>query len=380
MAAKKKFANGTIQYRFTRVGLLSKPLYLTFDDEAKGDEYAKRIEALLDRGIVPPEFQRKELVGTVLDLVRMYERDAHPSAKDRKIFGPILKAHGTRLLTDINAKWVDGWVAEMKRVEKLTPASIQARVGALARCTDWGVRKHYITLPDNPLRNLPFGYATYTKSDESAAGIRRENTERDRRLEPGEQERILAVIDGGRLPRKLRPFVIQHKEAVRCLFLLGLESAMRLREMYTLTLEQVDFSKRTVFLDKTKNGDKRQVPMSTVAVAALKAYLDVRTVPPGHPDNALFPWWNGSFEAKVLHDVTLALGTLFNNPRHTGIFQAAQCDDLHFHDLRHTAVCHLYERTKLTDLQISKITGHRSLKMLARYANLRGSDLAAALW
>lgn len=380
MAAKKKFANGTIQYRFTRAGLLDRPLYLTFEDEAKGDEYARRIEALLDRGIVPPEFQRKDLVSTVSDLVRLYERDAHPSAKDSKVFGPILKKYGSLALTGINAAWVDGWVAEMKRIEKLKPSSIQSRVGALARCTDWGVRKHYLVLPDNPLRNLPFGYATYTKRDEAAAGVKKEDTERDRRLEPGEQERILAVIEGGTLPRKLRPFVIQHKAAVRCLFLLGLETAMRLREMYTLTLEQVDFARRTVFLDKTKNGDKRQVPLSTVAMAELKAYLEVREIPKDHLDNALFPWWNGSFDARVLHDVTLALGTLFNNPRHVGIFQAAHCDGLHFHDLRHTAVCHLYERTRLTDLQISKITGHRSLKMLARYANLRGSDLAAALW
>lgn len=30
--------------------------------------------------------------------------------------------------------------------------------------------------------------------------------------------------------------------------------------------------------------------------------------------------------------------------------------------------------------QIAKITGHKDLKMLKRYANLRGSDLADQLW
>jgi integrase len=56
------------------------------------------------------------------------------------------------------------------------------------------------------------------------------------------------------------------------------------------------------------------------------------------------------------------------------------CDDLRFHDLRHEAVCRLYERTRLGDVQIARITGHKDLRMLKRYSNLRGSDLAEMLW
>jgi integrase len=55
-------------------------------------------------------------------------------------------------------------------------------------------------------------------------------------------------------------------------------------------------------------------------------------------------------------------------------------DDLNFHDTRHEATCRLYERTTLSDLQIAKITGHKDPRMLMRYANLRGSDLAEKLW
>jgi hypothetical protein len=45
------------------------------------------------------------------------------------------------------------------------------------------------------------------------------------------------------------------------LFELGIESAMRMREMYALDTAQVEVGRRTVFLDKTKNGSKRQVPL-----------------------------------------------------------------------------------------------------------------------
>jgi len=235
-------------------------------------------------------------------------------------------------------------------------------------------------MPDHPFRTLRDGYAQYTGTDAAIAGGKREDVERDRRLEPGEHERIMAVIDAGVLPRKQRPMVIEHKAAVRCLYLLAMESAMRLREMFTLTLDQVDFPKRTVFLDRTKNGDKRQVPLSTVALATVQDYLTVRVIPDGHPENALFPWWNGSLGLKHLGDVSDQLSKLYHNTRSPGIFEAAGCVDLHFHDLRHHATSVLFERTALSETEIMKITGHKSHRMMMRYANLRGSNLAAKLW
>jgi integrase len=61
------------------------------------------------------------------------------------------------------------------------------------------------------------------------------------------------------------------------------------------------------------------------------------------------------------------------------IFDHAGCPDVRFHDIRHHATALLYERTTLSDLQIATITGHRDPRMLRRYANLRGSDLAQHL-
>jgi integrase len=61
-------------------------------------------------------------------------------------------------------------------------------------------------------------------------------------------------------------------------------------------------------------------------------------------------------------------------------FEKAKCPDLRFHDLRHHATSRIYERTNLTDLEVASITGHTNLRMLQRYANLRGSKLASRLW
>lgn len=377
MAGKRKRASGW-EYVFKRAGVLDKPIYMTFADEAEGDAFAARLDALLARGIVPTELQAPNKPLNIQQLVRLYEQDAHPSPKDRAALGTVLAVHGAQPLTGITSAWVDGWIMEMKRIDKIAPATIRAKVGALARCCDWGMRKGYLVMPDHPLRTLPDGYAQYTRADEAHAGVKREDVERDRRLEPGEHEKILGVIEGGVLPRKQRPLALEHVPALRCLYFLAVESAMRLREMFTLTLAQVDLQRRTVFLDKTKNGDKRQVPLSSVALAELESYIDSVHGPAPDPAARLFPWWSG--EDGDLDETSDYLSKLFHSERSPGIFDVAGCKGLKFHDLRHEAVSRLFERTTLSETQIMKISGHKSQRMLMRYANLRASNLAAAMW
>lgn len=99
--------------------------------------------------------------------------------------------------------------------------------------------------------------------------------ERDRRLGQAEERAIRSVL----AEKKGR-----NEELV--LFEMALESAMRLREIYTLTWDQVDFVLRTLFLDKTKNGDKRQVPMSSPLLRVLREYKAGSTSESLFPDDA----------------------------------------------------------------------------------------------
>lgn len=363
------------EYVFKKAGVLDKPLYLTFASEKEGDEYAKKLNSLLDRGIVPTDYQTVSRITNIESLVRMYLRDAHVKPKDIDVLGTVCNALGKTPLASVSCNWVDNWISDMKRIDKLAPATIRGKVGALARCSDWGIRKNLLLMPDHPFRSLPDGYAQYTKLDEKLAGEKREDVERERRLEPGEFERIVLVIDAGVLARKQRPYAFPDKVALKTMMLLALESAMRLREMYTLTVNQIDLAKRTIFLDKTKNGDKRQVPISSVALPMLEKYIEDRKIPKGHLPEALFPWWDGSMERKALSETSDFLSKLYIN-----IFKEAKCLDLKFHDLRHEATSRLFERTKLSEIEIMKITGHRSVRMLMRYANLRGSNLADKMW
>jgi integrase len=355
MAAKRKRGDSW-EYIVKRAKVLPKPITLTFRDEAQGDAYVAQLEKLLDAGIVPEEFrQRAEAKSLLRDTIEQYVEANHITPDDVGLLKNIRLNIGTMRISDINYPWAEQWVAAM-RANNLAPSTIRKYVGALARCLDWVMRSGKTMLAMNPLRSLPKRYAT------TATG--RKDVERDRRLLPGEQERIWAVLNREKPEGRQRPLELPEAVALKLMFVLALETAMRMREIYTLTGEQVALDQRTIFLEKTKNGDKRQVPLSSVAIAALQEY--------GIKAGRLFPWWDGREDYRP---VTTRLSQQWQR-----IFSAAGCEDLRFHDLRHEATSRFFERTTLTDVQISRITGHKNLQMLRRYSNLRGSDLAARLW
>ncbi len=386
--ATKRRRGKTWQYIVKRSGLLPKPLHLTFDTEAEGDAYVAKLEALLDKGIVPPDFQEStsgDRYRTIHDLVRAYTTAVSISETDEGVLGVIRERVGSVPLTKAGTyDWAEHWVTTMKRERQMSPVTIRHHVGALARCFDWAGRKGVTVVAINPLRQLPRGYATYTEEDRRALGEEEapEEEYRDRRLDdPKEEEAIREILDGVKPEGRQRPMDLPWQGALECLFDLAIESAMRMREMYTLDLKQVDLKQRTVFLEKTKNGNKRQVPLSSVAVEKITGYMaQVEKKERGmegfsFEGGRLFPWWDGNTDSLTLRRVTSKLSRQYKR-----IFEAAGAEGLGFHDLRHEATSRLFERTDLSDLEIASITGHKDPRVLKRYANLRASKLAGRLW
>ncbi len=348
-----------------RRSILPKPHYATFDSEAEATVYAKRIEAMLDQGAIPQALLDERKAKTLGELISTYMAEKAISSLDKEVLKFVLSDLEQTPTSGITIAWAREWVTSLKRNKRLAPGTIRKRVGAVSRCLDWYVQHDELAV--NPLRQLPRGYANYAPVD----GEPREDTERDRRLLPDEETRIRLVLardaDYIKSIGRERPISEENIEEWRLLFDLALETAMRLREMYTLTVKQIDLPKKTIFLDKTKNGSKRQVPLSSVAIKLLDGYMN------NTQGVLLFPFWDGKTDS--LRGTSDKLSKKWRR-----IAALAQCEDLHFHDLRHEAVCRLYERTSLSDVQIARITGHKQLSMLRRYASLRGSDLAGSLW
>lgn len=134
----------------------------------------------------------------------------------------------------------------------------------------------------------------------------------------------------------------------------ALETAMRLGEITSLRWENVNLLKRVAFLPLTKNGDSRDVPLSSAAIKILNAL-------PRSIEGRVFP----------VNKTTVSA-------RFTRLARKANLLDLKFHDLRHTAITQM--AGKLSNvLELSAVTGHKTLGMLKRYTHLKAEDLAKKL-
>lgn len=344
MAGKRLRQNGTWEYVFKRKGVLDGPIYFTFDTEEEGDCYAAKAEALLAQGIVPPEMLEGSLK-TLGDLCALYGASVPMAESEAELLPTLQKLTQSARIERLSYAWVEGLVDDLKTSGR-APSTIAKRVSGLARVVDWGMRRKLLTLESNPLRLLPRGYCS-DKVDKNKLW----EGERDRRLEPGEEVAIRKVL------------VSKHEGLI---FDMALETAMRLSEMFTLRCDQIDLKQRTIFLHRSKNGSRRQVPISSVLLKLLQAEDLTR-------DYLFNEWWDGDEAKRKL--VSKRLTHLFARR-----FKKAKVVDFRWHDTRHEATSRLYERTRLTDLQVASITGHKGFRMLQRYANLRGSTLADAMW
>jgi integrase len=377
MSTVKKTKNGKFQLRVVSK-LLPKDFYSTFESEEDAKKYGDQLEVLLAQNIVPESLlvnvkKNTQTSWLISRCIHEYKTTGSVVNSEEKILDTLRPSMTTVSTSELNYAWAENFVRKLKFENNLSSGTINKRVGALRRCFDWIINMHPEIIAVNVLAQLKRGYSTYTDSDIEILkklGKKPKNAvERDRRLndeiefgeEKIEEDRILDVMKD------------MHHE--RNFFIVALETAMRMREIYTLDVSQISFKKRTISLDKTKNGDKRQVPMSTVIIPILKSYLDTYAGDIKARNGIIFPFWNESSTAKDLASTTSQTSRIFHD-----IFKDARVKDFRFHDIRHETTCRLFLRTKMDGILISKITGHKDARMLQRYASLRGSDLAEMMW
>ena len=187
---------------------------------------------------------------------------------------------------------------------------------------EWGFK-----LPSNPVDNV------------NKPSV---NKPRDRRLEEGEEERLLQACKQSS-NHWFHPIVQ-----------VAIETGMRRGELLSLTWDNVHFDKNWVHLPMTKNGGSRDVPLSQKA-------KDILSSLPRNISGKVFPI---HFEG---------LKSLWRRA-----MKRADIVDLRFHDLRHEATSRFFE-LGLNVIEVAAITGHKDLKMLQRYTHLRAEDLARKL-
>jgi len=147
----------------------------------------------------------------------------------------------------------------------------------------------------------------------------------------------------------------------------ALHTGMRLGEIVSLHLDQIDLDRRVLRLTQTKNGTSRTVPLTRAAAEVFTAAI-TNPLRPKETDLVFFgePGKTGTRGPYRFEKV-------WNNLK-----KRIKLADLRFHDLRHEAVSRFVEMG-LSDQEVSAISGHKSMQMLKRYTHLRAEDLIEKL-
>lgn len=299
----------------------------TFTREADARRWATIIESEMERGVF---VSRSEAESTLVkDVLQRYAAEVLPTKRseqsDKSRVKTLLEAFGDYRLASLTSSQVATF--RDQRLQLVGPQSVIHEINLLNRVLktatmDWGIA-------------LPSGLPT--------AQVRKPTKPRgrDRRVTGAEITKILEATGSSEL---------------RTIVILAVETGMRRSELASLTWDEIDLKKQTAHLPTTKTDVPRTVPLSKMAVAALKKF--------GIKD-----------EGRVFTLQAESMSQAFERACEP---HRANIAGVRFHDLRHEATSRLFEKG-LNVMEVAAITGHKTLDMLKRYTHLRAEDLAKKL-
>jgi integrase len=271
---------------------------------------------------------------TLSDLIDRYIKEVIPSkgrfGKDQETQLKWWKDQlGPYLICDIAPAMIaegrDRLLAEKTCRKKLrSPATVVRYLAALSHAFSVAV-KEWEWISENP--------ATKVRKPREPEG-------RTRFLNPAEIKRLMDTCRENPNPF-LYPIVV-----------LALSSGMRFSEILRLRWEDIDLERQLLVIKKTKNKERRTIPLAGPALELLR-----------------------ELESQSPSDVGLVF-TVEGSKKPVDIRNAwlrakveAEISNFRFHDLRHTAASYL-AMNGATTLEIAEILGHKTLAMVKRYAHL----------
>lgn len=304
------------------------PQYKTLPTKAEAQAWARQFDTMADTGQALPD--KRPLRGITLGaLLQRYCDEVTPRKRGAS-------SEVCRLRKMMRAEICALPVAEMTpkafadyremRSREVQPGTVRRELYLLRRILDVAAKDWSLPLVGNPAKMVD-------------APIVRDA--RQRRLEPGERERLDFALSRTRNPL-LSPIIS-----------FAIETAMRRGEILSLRWCDISTENRTAYIALTKNGHARTVPLTDGAMDVL------RSLP--RTGDRVFP------------ATAEAIRQCWEHAK-----RRAGLTDLRFHDLRHEALSRFCEMG-LTIPELAVISGHRDPRMLFRYAHLRADQLAVKL-
>jgi integrase len=271
----------------------------------------------------------------------------------------------------------DGHAQEKVRINSWKEDDLSAKTLASLKSSDlakWRDKRLKTVSPSTVAKDLAVISNLYTIANKewgievinpcAKVSVKQEDNSRERRLEKGEEAKILKELEPLKFRGQTRsPLMIPVVK-------LALETCARQSELLGLSWADIDTVKGAIRIrgkdredGKSRNKNKqkfRDIPMSPAAKSIfeeLKVLNKARAVPTIKAlpisSQVVKQAWAAALERAEIHGLT-------------------------FHDLRHEAISRIAGKLQMHELM--KITGHSSSRQLARYYHPKIEDLAAKLY
>lgn len=341
---KREGKDGRISYR-VQVRLLGyEPEYATFSRKTDANQWAQQTEAAMREGrhMVINESKKHTLAELVDRYLESLERkNPHAYPKQRQILSWWKHQLGARTLANLTpaliAEQRDALLTEnigaTETPQHRSPATANRYLAALSKACTVAVREWH-WLQDNPVMRVQ---------------KERESPGRVRYLTPEEKDVLLAACGNSPVPQ------------LELIVMLALTTGMRRGEILALRWPDINLDRCSIVLHKTKNNERRAIPIVPSVLALLGKHAQVRHL---HTDIVF---------AHNNQDRAIDFDHAFQDT-----VRAAKIENFRFHDLRHTAASYL-AMSGATTPEIAAVLGHKTLAMVKRYAHLSDQHTGAVV-
>ncbi len=296
--------------------------------ETTDKRLAQAIEAKVRLEILEGTYFDK-LVGrnkTFKDMMNRFMAEHAPkvSRSTQGSYGTSLKHlnpfFGNSNLLSISPKMISRYKA-LRRREHAAPASINLELSMLSKAFRLAVLE-WEWLKENPVSRVP---------------CEKVDNQRYRWLSRDEETRLLASS-----PEWLHEIIVA-----------ALNTGLRKNELLSLEWSRVNFFRKTILIQETKNGKPKTLPLNKFVLGVFERKSKVKSV----KNDLVFFSRNGN---------KIHLNTI--NVSFSAVLRKAGIKNFRWHDLRHTFATRLAQAG--VDLyKISKLLGHKDIKMTQRYAH-----------
>ena len=282
---------------------------------------------------------------TLNDLIEKYEAEfKQPQGRTKAATLAMLKRDlGAVKLATLNALTLRGFI-DRRMKAGAGGVTIAGDLSFLSAVLKWGKHARQLDLPDR--------LALEARASLKHRGLDTRSRERDREPSDAELKSLYAYW-------KSRP-KRQIDMPLICRF--ALATGMRLGEICSLEVTDVDRDRKTVVIRDRKDPKKKQGNDQTVPLLP-DAWAIVSDLVKGRQEGSIF----GVRAASASSAFTRACQAI--DP---------PILDLHFHDLRHRATADFF-RMGLDIPRVALLTGHKTWAMLRRYTDIKPEDVHSAI-